>query len=852
MRLIKYEQCVVFKPLFRLLLIIIWLFPGIQGIAIAQEVFPVLEFPQTGLDDATTYRGYKTRFFQDSDGNTLQISLNSNNGRIVNLWADAANESISFTARDSKGQPAELTWLSQSAQLAETGRNRIVQYTLSTKSLELDIGHFLLSSMRKERDYQYLKYHLQPFGAEPYIEKEFTELIGHVEKLPEKKRRLHLSLLKAGDTKELRSRLVPRISFSKDVQISTVHINQVMFDGKDNLSLELSVDNEKAAITVTSDKISIRSIHDQPVQLKVKIGTDSPALHPLRREDIFNKDFFQFYNRIKLVHDKAERDSQIVGKNAIENEKILHFKRLDRQVKSMELMCSQEKLMAGVPNYATYFGRDMMMSALMLEPVLTSAMLEHVITSVLKKLAPNGEVSHEEGLGGQAIRENVAKYNKLLTTYYQQKSDIKKNVADSIFAEAEKLLKNLQKVTENYHMVDDDFQLSVLTAVYLNKSDIPAERKRTFLKSLSSEEGKTTRLTLLMRNLLFVTQMSQAYAANPIAENLVSFRKLNEHHWHAGSWRDSGVGYANGRFAMDVNVIWVPKALESIESILTVFNEISISINDLHTFAPEIENSVLSEYVRNPQSLQKAIKTWKNAIRQFEIQLNEEEVKQLIHLKLDWFPEKERIYWTKIIKKSKADQESIRFLALSLDEEGRPIPVANTDVATWLFLDNFTDKILKGEIKGEDVIKRLNIFTVPYPVGLFIDGVGPVATNDTYASSEVWAGFKRDIYHSPLTIWGREVNLLFIGLAKQILAAYDDEEQITDIKLISYVRELKSILKKTLAAVNSSGLKHNELWSYRIDNDTLLPARYATTTDIQLWNLTDLAVQYLLDRIPKN
>jgi hypothetical protein len=840
------------KTFTMLLFVIILRFPDTQGIVTAQEVYPVLEFPQSGLDDADTYHGYTTRFFQDSEGNTLQISINWKNGRVVNLWADAANESISFTIRDSKGQPAELTWLSESALVNKAGLNRFVEYTLSAKSSVLDIGHFLLASMRKERDYQHFQHHLQPFGAEPYIEDEFKDLISNIDQLPEKVRRLHLSLLKAKDTDELRSRLVPRITFSKGEQISTVYINQVMFDGKNHLLLELSVDSKKASIEVTNDKISIRSNLDQPIQIRIKVGTDSPTLHPLRREDIFNNDFFRFYERVKLAHDNALNDSGIAGKDAIENEKILRFKRLDRQVKSMELMCSQEKLLAGVPNYATYFGRDMMMSALMLEPVLTSAMLEHVIASVLRKLTPNGEVSHEEGLGGQAMRENAAEYNKLLTTYFQQKSEKIENVADSILADAEKLLGNLQTVTENYRMVDDDFQLSVLTAVYLNRSDIPAERKHAFLQANSGEKEKTTRLTLLIRNLLFVTQISRGYVTHPAVENLVSFQKINEHHWHAGSWRDSGVGYANGRYAMDVNAIWVPKALKSIESIFADFSEIGISIDELWKVAPEIQNSGLIEYARDPQSLQKAIKTWNNAIRHFEIQLSVQEVQNLIRLKLEWFPEKDRAYWTNVITKSSADKEGIRFLALSLDERGRPIPVVNTDVATWLFLENLTEKILKDEIKDEDVIQRLRIFIVPYPVGLFIERVGPVATNDTYASPEVWAGFKRDIYHSPLTIWGREVNLLLLGLARQILAAYDAESQITNPKLLSYVRELHAILKKSLVAVDSSGLKHNELWSYRIEKDTLLPARYATTTDIQLWNLTDLAVQYLLDRIPKH
>src|SRR2546422_6258470 len=38
-------------------------------------------------------------------------------------------------------------------------------------------------------------------------------------------------------------------------------------------------------------------------------------------------------------------------------------------------------------------------------------------------------------------------------------------------------------------------------------------------------------------------------------------------HWISASWRDSRAGYAGGRFAMDVNVIWVPHALEAIGTI---------------------------------------------------------------------------------------------------------------------------------------------------------------------------------------------------------------------------------------------------------------------------------------------
>jgi hypothetical protein len=48
--------------------------------------------------------------------------------------------------------------------------------------------------------------------------------------------------------------------------------------------------------------------------------------------------------------------------------------------------------------------------------------------------------------------------------------------------------------------------------------------------------------------------------------------------------------------------------------------------------------------------------------------------------------------------------------------------------------------------------------------------------------------------------------------------------------------------------VNSSGLRHAELWSYVIENNALRPVRYGSSGDVQLWSLTDLAVQFLLER----
>jgi hypothetical protein len=96
------------------------------------------------------------------------------------------------------------------------------------------------------------------------------------------------------------------------------------------------------------------------------------------------------------------------------------------------------------------------------------------------------------------------------------------------------------------------------------------------------------------------------------------------------------------------------------------------------------------------------------------------------------------------------------------------------------------------------------------------------------------------------------VNLLLLGLAQQIAAARDAQGQPghDTAAMRAYVEALNGLLERTRTAVEDSGLRHHELWSYRLEGDSLRPVRYGTSSDIQLWNVTDLAVRFLLDRLP--
>ncbi|MGH7579864.1 MAG: hypothetical protein ACREM9_06810, partial [Gemmatimonadales bacterium] len=451
-------------------------------------------------------------------------------------------------------------------------------------------------------------------------------------------------------------------------------------------------------------------------------------------------------------------------------------------------------------------GRDMMMTALMMRPVWSPVMSEHVIASVLRKLGPGGAVSHEEALGGQAIRENALVYDSL--------------VSAGSLDRAREVLRNLQATRENYHMIDDEFQLPVLAARYLADSTVPPERKRTFL--LDSTGGGGSRLARLAAELALVSAVTRAYAEDPKPLNLVSFPKRDSVHWRSASWRDSDAGYAGGRFAMDVNAVWVPQALEGIAAILAALPGLGMAMD---TLAPELARAPLAGYIRDTVSLRRAVETWRGARRHFEVRLAPREIQERVRVKLAWLPEDERRYWEKVMSDKGEPRDSLAFLALSLDADGTPIPIVNTDPATGLFLE-----------RGAPLLD-VAPFVRPFPVGLFSDRLGPLVANDAYASPEIWERFRKDPYHGPRVVWGREVNLFLLGLANQITGGLDRGGGLAES------------LRQTLAAVHASGLEHNELWSYRIEGGRLLPTRYGTSSDIQLWNATNLAVQFVVSRL---
>lgn len=69
-------------------------------------------------------------------------------------------------------------------------------------------------------------------------------------------------------------------------------------------------------------------------------------------------------------------------------------------VKSLTFLSYSDKLLAGTWRFLTYFGRDSMISALLLQPIISDMAIEAVIGAVLERInSTDGTVAHEETIG---------------------------------------------------------------------------------------------------------------------------------------------------------------------------------------------------------------------------------------------------------------------------------------------------------------------------------------------------------------------------------------------------------------------------------------------------------------------
>ena len=93
----------------------------------------------------------------------------------------------------------------------------------------------------------------------------------------------------------------------------------------------------------------------------------------------------------------------------------------------------------------------------------------------------------------------------------------------------------------------------------------------------------------------------------------------------------------------------------------------------------------------------------------------------------------------------------------------------------------------------------------------------------------------------PLRAYARDIGLAF-QIADDLIDAEGDA---------ATAGLLRAAVTRALEAVEASGF-HSELWSYAVEGGRVVPMRYGSGADVQLWSTTDLAVAWALREMGRN
>jgi hypothetical protein len=436
----------------------------------------------------------------------------------------------------------------------------------------------------------------------------------------------------------------------------------------------------------------------------------------------------------------------------------------------------REKYLAGSWRFDTYFGRDSLMSLTLLAPVLQHLAIESGIGAVLTRLAPNGEVAHEEDIGEfTVIRNSKEGRGKIDTPIY------------------------------DYGMVDDDFMLAPLAANWL----LDNEGRTRAPKFLSEKNAAGQRQgDALVKNLMWVVERTAAFAANPIPANLVGIKEGRM----TGQWRDSEEGLGRGRYGYDVNAVFVPAALDAIDRLL--------------------KSGLIDTYLTDAQR-----RTLLRADAQHEVWSRKASPMFVVTLPSHQAREQISAYAAAIGVDAKQPlaaldglrEQSLTFNALSLDANGKPIPIMHSDDGFALLFTQPTAAQLQRSL---DAIMR------PFPAGLMTP-VGLLVANPAFADRDTQSRFGNSAYHGTV-VWSWQQAVLAAGLSRQLARS----DLSADLR--TRLQAARAQLWKAIDATNA--LRSSELWTWSFANGQYRPEAFGqhdTHADesnaAQLWSTVYLS-----------
>lgn len=441
---------------------------------------------------------------------------------------------------------------------------------------------------------------------------------------------------------------------------------------------------------------------------------------------------------------------------------------------ALQFLSYREKYLAGSWRFDTYFGRDTLMSLRLLMPVLQPAAVEAGLGAVLARLAANGEVAHEEDIGEFAVLRNMR--------------EGRGRVATPIY---------------DYAMVDDDFMLAPVASAWLLGRGAP--RAATFLDG--RDAAGRTQGDRLVANFAWVVERTAAFAASPGVDRLVGLKgdRLT------GQWRDSEEGLGRGRYAYDVNAVWVPAALDAIVAIDRT--------GLLKSFGTPAQRATIGRAGAQAAAWHRA------APPLFAVTIPADRAAKAVgdYAGQVGVPARGAL--------AALGTAPVTFNALSLMADGRPVPVLHSDDGFALL---FTDP------DAAALDRSLTAMMRPFPAGLMTP-VGLLVANPAFATRDVQARFGAGAYHGTV-VWSWQQAVLAAGLNRQIAR--------TDLPAAVRTKAVAARAQLWRAIQSAGEVRTSELWSWAYRDGGYRVAPFGAQSGdadesnaAQLWSTVFLALQ---------
>ncbi|WDD91140.1 hypothetical protein Bsp3421_001035 [Burkholderia sp. FERM BP-3421] len=443
----------------------------------------------------------------------------------------------------------------------------------------------------------------------------------------------------------------------------------------------------------------------------------------------------------------------------------------DRSQNVLAFLSYEDKLLAGSWQYDTYFGRDTLISLRMLMPALQPVAVEAGLSAVLARLSTDGRVAHEEGIGEFALIDNQkqGRANDPTPTY-------------------------------DYKMIDGDYLLAPILSAWLIDDPRGQARARAYLAEVGRDGVSNG--SRLVRNLMRVAGSAQAFAAQPVVANLIQLRRGEI----VGNWRDSTDGLGGGVYPYDVNAVLVPAALRATGAFLA--------------------RGLLDPYLDAGQRAQLATAAASAAVW-------EAEAPNRFQVTVPAAQAAARVarYAAQVgVPAAAAPGGPLSFYAVSLDAQGQPVGVMNSDGGFALVFG----------APPADMLERIATDMMrPFPAGLATD-IGMLVANPVYADESLWPKFSSSAYHGTV-VWSWQQALWAAGLDRQL--ARQDLPASTRTLLEQTRTRLWQMVE------NAKEMRASEMWTWSyVDGRYRSDAFGTRSTDVtesnaaQLWSTTYLAI----------